>query len=275
MEWMPFHHPDISWPVIRRRAGIEMMECLELAALFFSRGGWAVVNRSCYPNRAAYRNAVSRLQKKGLVVRRTDGPETPQLMLTDIAKETLPVYFNPEKEWKRKWSGVWYLMTYDVPEVDKCYRNVLRQFLKRMRMGQLHKSVWVVPRDIRPEYDDLCEAAGVAGFSFLFESRTVLGLPERCIVSAVWNFERLEQIQRRYCDVASQNIDRLKSSDCGREELARLARMALDAYHAAFAEDPLLPSALLPRGYLGKEVFRMHRELYALLTARLDGVSSR
>jgi phenylacetic acid degradation operon negative regulatory protein len=274
MDWISFHHPDISWPVVRRRAGVELMELLELTALFLARGGWAMVNRSCYPNKAAYQNATSRLRKSGLIIQRDDGAATPKLILSDAGRGALPEYFDPEKCWSRKWNGIWYLMMYDIPEVDRKYRNVLRIFLRRMRMGCLQKSVWVTPRDIRPEFDDLAKAAGLDGFAYLFEAKTVLGLPSRQIVDDAWNFDRLLLLHEHYCEVAQKNIFQLERAECSGEELALLSRMAVAAYHSAFIEDPLLPRSLLPKEYLGGEVLRLHRTLFQLIDERLRALSS-
>ena len=275
MKWCEFHHPDISWPVIRRRAGVEIMEMLEMVSLFLSRGGWGLLNQSCYPNQAAYRNATSRLCRRGLVVSRSVGGQTPHLMLSDAGLSDLPAYFAPEKMWEKKWNGIWYLLVYDVPEVDRKYRNVLRQFLKQMRMGCLQQSVWVTPQDIRPDFDDLSKAAGLDGFSFLFEAKTVLGLPSRRVVEEAWNFERLGQLQDHYCGVMEENIRRLEQDACSTEDLAVLMRLAMDAYHGVFSEDPLLPRSLHPAGYRGMEVLSLHRRLFEGLDKHLQVVSSR
>ena len=274
MDWITFHHPDISWPVIRRRASIELMELLELSSLFLSRGGWAVVNRSCYPNKAAYQNAVSRLRKSGLIVQRTDGAETPELILTNAGKQSIPSYFKPEQQWGKRWNGIWYLMMYDVPETDKKYRNTLRQFLKQKHMGNLQKSVWVTPHDIRPEFDDLIKAASLDEFAYLFEAKTVLGMPSNQVVEDAWNFDRINLLQERYCEVARQNIEQLKASEYSGEQLAVLARMATEAYHAAFMDDPLLPSSLLPANYVGKDVLKLHRRLFEMIADQLNALSS-
>ncbi len=164
MDWFTFHHPDISFPVVRRRVGIEIMEMIEMSALFLSKGGWGLMNRSCYPNQAAYLNASSRLRRKGLVVKRSVGGETPVLFLSAEGRSTLPDYFSPEQCWDKKWNGIWYMLIYDVPELDRKYRDVLRLFLKRMRMGCLQQSVWITPHDIRPDFDDLAEAANADAF---------------------------------------------------------------------------------------------------------------
>lgn len=274
MDWISFHHPDVSWPVVRRRAGVEFMELLELTSLFLTRGGWGMVNRSCYPNKAAYQNATSRLRKSGLIIHRNDGGETPKLILSDAGRGALPPYFDPEKYWDRKWNGIWYLMMYDIPEVDKKYRNVLRKFLKRMRMGCLQKSVWVTPRDIRPEFDDLSQAASLDGFAYLFEAKTVLGLPSRRVVEDAWDLDRLSLLQEHYCAMTQRNIDKLAAAECSLEELAQLTRMAVDAYHSAFCEDPLLPAALLPPNYQGREVLLQHRKLFKLIDNHVCSLSS-
>jgi phenylacetic acid degradation operon negative regulatory protein len=274
MDWISFHHPDVSWPVVRRRAGIEFMELLELSALFFSRGGWGLINRSCYPNKAAYQNATSRLRKKGLIIHRNDGAETPKLMLSDAGRQLIPSYFNPETFWNKKWNGIWYLMMYDIPEVDKRYRNVLRKFLKRMRMGCLQKSVWITPSDIRPEFDDLAKAASLDGFAYLFEARTVLGLSSSRVVEDAWNFDRLFLLQQHFCQVVEKNMELLLEAQCDEEDLSQLIRQAVDAYHAAFCEDPLLPNALLPTNYLGREVLLRHRKLFKLIDDQYRGLST-
>ena len=274
MDWAKFHHPDISWPVVRRRAGLEIMEMLEVASIFLTRGGWGLVNRSCYPNQSAFLNATSRLRKSGLIVRQTGRTQVPQLILSDVGRTGLPDYFFPEKWWNRKWNGIWYLMVYDVPEVDRKYRNVLRQFLKRMRMGCLQQSVWVSPRDIRPEFDDLSEAAGVGSFAYLFEAKTVLGLPSRRVVEDAWDFGLLETLQDCYCSVMEENIGWLETSQYTADELAELMRMALDAYHGVFAEDPLLPKELYPSRYQGERVLSLHRKLFSRLGEQLQNLSS-
>ncbi|MDF7800227.1 PaaX family transcriptional regulator C-terminal domain-containing protein [Pontiellaceae bacterium B1224] len=274
MDWISFHHPDVSWPVVRRRAGVEFMELLELTSLFLSRGGWGLINRNCYPNKAAYQNATSRLRKNGLIIHRNDGAETPKLVLSDTGRQLMPFYFDPEKYWNKKWNGIWYLMMYDIPEVDKRYRNVLRKFLKRMRMGCLQKSVWVTPRDIRPDFDDLAKAASLDGFAYLFEARTVLGLPSGRVVEDAWNFDRLFLLQQHYCRMAEINMERLLDAQCSEEDLSQLIRLAVDAYHSAFCEDPLLPNVLLPTNYLGREALLQHRKLFKLIDDQLTALSS-
>ncbi|MEE9369376.1 MAG: PaaX family transcriptional regulator C-terminal domain-containing protein [Pontiella sp.] len=272
MKWIPFHHPDISFPVVRRRMAMEMVELLNAASCFASRGGWAVLNRACYPNRKLYREATYRLRNKGLIIKQSeDATKTPQLVLTKEGELTLPAFMAPEKFWNRKWNDIWYMLIYDVPEVDRHYRDVLRQFLKRLRLGCLQQSVWITPCDIRPEFDDLVKGASVDAFAYLFESRTVLGLPSRRVVDDAWNFDRLYNIQLHFCQVLEKNLERLADDPGSPEELAFLMRMSLDGLQAAYVEDPLLPRALLPSAYQGEKAFQKYQTLMAAIGDKLSG----
>jgi len=171
--WKSFHHPDISLPVVRRRIGLELVEMLDVLGAVAVHGAWAFLHNRTYPNRKALDQAIGRLSRQGLIVKR-QGLDTPVLELS--ADAVVEDYFQPEKWWGRKWNDIWYLLVYDIPETDRSYRNTLRGFLKKHRMGCFQKSVWISPYDIRSQYSDLDEAAALGAFACLFESRTVLGM---------------------------------------------------------------------------------------------------
>lgn len=266
--WKAFHHPDISLPVVRRRISLELVEMLEAFGEMATRGALAFIysNRT-RPNSRSLDQAVDRLTKQGLVVQRR-GLDTPLLQRSEGA--AVEDYFHPEKWWDKKWNGIWYQLVYDVPEADRSYRNTLRDFLKQQRMGCFQKSVWITPNDIRPQYADLDEAAALGAFACLFEARTVLGMSAEQVVWESWDMDRLYDIQKRFCDVYSENLELLESYAVPPlDDLMRLAAEELDAYRSAFVLDPLLPNALLPRSYQGKKAFALHRGIVSKIKAKL------
>jgi phenylacetic acid degradation operon negative regulatory protein len=173
----------------------------------------------------------------------------------------LPDYFRPRRFWQVGWNGVWYLLLYDVPEEKRPYRDTLRRFLRQRRFGCYQKSVWITPTDVRPLFDDLVEGAAVRDYGNLFEARTVLGQPSREIVQQAWDFEGLDRVQRWYCDVYADNLRRLLEGTPSRTVLEHLAREEMNAYAAVMQDDPLLPHALLPTDYMGREVYRLHLDI--------------
>jgi DNA-binding transcriptional regulator PaaX len=128
-------------------------------------------------------------------------------------------------------------------------------------MGCLQKSVWVTPRDIRPEFDDLCKGAALGGFAFLFESRTVLGLPSDRIVTVAWDFDRLADLQSWYCRTCEKRLKALVAGGFSDEELTALAGEAIWAYRNVMEDDPLLPKRLCPPDYQGRRAHWMHRKM--------------
>lgn len=174
MQWESFHHPDWSLPVVRRRAAEEWLDLLSDVGELLATGGRSLIWKSSYPNRTAYNNAMYRLRGAGLAVNAQSAGKLPVLKLTEEGRKCLPLYYRPESQWNSKWNGIWYMLVFDVPEKERRYRDSLRRFLKRLRMGCLQKSVWITPRDIRPEYNDLEKVANVYSVSYLLESRTVL-----------------------------------------------------------------------------------------------------
>jgi DNA-binding transcriptional regulator PaaX len=150
---------------------------------------------------------------------------------------------------------------FDVPEKNRPYRDHLRAFLKQNRFGYLQRSVWVTPRDVRPDYDDLNKAAAVDTVAFLFESQTVLGFGPQSVVREAWNFERIHQLQQHYIQVANENLLRLKMEPSQQSDLIALLQAENHAYAQAFSIDPLLPKELHPPDYLGPQVVDIHHQL--------------
>ena len=261
MNWQTLHHPDLSLPVIRRKAGQELLTLFAGTAELLLSAGRSTIYASCYPNNQAYLASLRRLHKQGLIaVSHTDG-SMPDIKLTSAALAGLPPYCTPEKYWNKRWNKWWYVLMFDVPEKNRSYRDTLRKFLRKMRCGCLQRSVWVTPTDIRPDYDDLNRAAAVDSVAFLFESRTVLGFGDQSVVREAWDFDRSDAIQRRYTQVTEDNLFQLQNSTPTDEEILQLLRLDNQAYAQAMLLDPLLPRELHPSGYQGETAFQIHTEL--------------
>lgn len=274
MNWLEFHHPDWSLPVVKRRISEEWIDIMkDVGDMLISNGRSLLWNHS-YPSQTAYRAAQSRLRKSGLLVQHSTGTNLPQLRLTPEALDRLPVYHDPVKQWNKKWNGIWYVLIFDVPEKERHYRDTFRGFLKRLHMGCLQKSVWVTPHDIRPEYDNLEQAANVQAVSYLLESRTVLHRKSSEIVQSAWNFTHLQTLHERYIDIFTRNMAFLKTTNCSPESVMNLLYNEAEAYIQCMRPDPLLPSELLPEGYQGKNVYTLHGQIRQAIAEALITSSS-
>lgn len=221
------------------------------------------------PEYWSYQSAMHRLRKQGLVAYRRGGGRDPVLRLMPDAERRMPMELHPERAWKESWNGIWYAISYDIPEKQKSYRNVLRTFLLQHRMGGLHKSLWITHRDIRPLFADLCAAAGLGSYALLFEARTVLGMDAREVVSQAWDCDRLQRAQSWFIQTAEKARTRIQEKKMVRPALMAIAREELRAYLTVMASDPLLPSALWPDGYRGPDAVAAHRLFQQAVAGRL------
>jgi len=260
---------DLSGTVLRRRVGAELLNLLGIyGEIFFSLGERRFPAIEIFPTRAAYRAAVYRLKKAGLIVsEERDG--TKHLALTDPAKAAMTALYSPDELWDTDWNGYWYLFLYDVPETSREYRDILRRFLKSQRMGCLQKSVYVTPRDIRPAFADLCDGADVGRYAYLFRSETVLGMDPMQVVGGAWPWEVLHRQHKWYHDTYVPKLEELCAGAFVGEELRCIAREEMQAYETVMMDDPLLPRDLLPQHYLGGAVLSIHQAFVSGVKASL------
>lgn len=269
MDWPLFHHPDFCATVIRRRAGVEVLLLLEgLAEMVLTRGRSMLWSHQD-PEYASYQSAMNRLRKAGLIAyRRTDG-RPPVMRILPKGEEHLPEELRPERFWNQRWNGIWYVLAYDVPETERKYREHLRRFLKRNRMGGMQGSVWVSARDIRPVYADLVEAAGLSAYALLLEARTVLGLDARVVVDKAWNMDRLDRAHAWFIEQADEASGKVASGEFDRKALLQMANTSASAYLSVMEDDPLLPHDLLPPDYRGPETVAALRGLQETIAEAL------
>lgn len=269
MNWKELHHPDFCLRVVRRNMECELLDLAEtFGDLVVSRGrslGWT----KCYDTPRQFHAALWRLRRDGLIVRPSRRGETPGLRLTEEGRGRLDASAL-ERRCSRPWCGRWNVLVYDVPESDRRYRDTFRDFLKRLRLGCLQRSVWVTPYDIRPEFQDLREAAAADDFAFLFESRTVLGLGPEPVVGKAWNWDRLERTQRWYLKECRRLEEAAARGSLAGEGLRTAAVEILAARHVVADLDPFLPQELWPKGYLGPEVTEAAHTVAAALRRALS-----
>ncbi len=259
MDWPRFHHPDYCAEVILRGVAQDLLMMAGYWGRVFATRGRAAPWRLPDAEYWSYQSAMGRLRRQGLIAYRRTRGRPPELRLLARGQSRLPVEAHPEKLWRQKWNGIWYALSYDVPESRRAYRETLRAFLREQRMGCLHRSFWITPRDIRPLYADLCEAGGVDNYAMLVEARTVLGLDPQRVVNQAWGMDRLAAAQQWYIATASAILSEVEGKALHRSALLLLARQECGAYLRVMSDDPLLPSALWPPGYRGPDAVAAHR----------------
>jgi phenylacetic acid degradation operon negative regulatory protein len=170
---------------------------------------------------------------------------------------------DPLRQWNRGWDGKWRLVMFDVPENRNATRARLRRGLRERWFGCLHKSVWVSPDPLDDEVKRWSSLGEDVGCILCLDARPSAGEPDNAIVAAAWDLERINRLYERCLSVLAQLPDRnlTESRAAAQVRLHRWARPEQAAWLDAMSVDPLLPSALLPDAYLGKQVWQRRAEV--------------
>jgi DNA-binding transcriptional regulator PaaX len=96
-------------------------------------------------------------------------------LLTDKAKKVIKMR-DIEGVLKRKigkWDKKWRIVIFDIPEIFKAKRNLLREFLGRLSFIKIQKSVWLSPYDLLGEVEELAREENLLNFILLIETKKI------------------------------------------------------------------------------------------------------
>ena len=109
--------------------------------------------------------AIYLLKKRKLIKIEKKGGET-SITLTEKGRKRKLKYDIRNLAIKKPsdWDGKWRLLMFDIPELKKETRDVLRFKLKQLKFIQFQKSAWINPYPCEEEIDFLTEAFGVGEY---------------------------------------------------------------------------------------------------------------
>ncbi|MBM3283264.1 hypothetical protein FJY90_03330, partial [Candidatus Gottesmanbacteria bacterium] len=70
---------------------------------------------------------------------------------------------------KQKWDRKWRLVIFDIAEVSRKTRDLLRLKLKELGFGMLQESVWITPYDIILDFREFVKEKGIGDYVYVME----------------------------------------------------------------------------------------------------------
>jgi phenylacetic acid degradation operon negative regulatory protein len=221
----------------------------------------------------AWRNGLGRrvadLERRKLIERQPESSDARIVRLTDSGRLSALGGRDPAERWNRSWDGRWRLVLFDIPKNKPALRCRLWRRLRAERFGCLQGSVWLTP-------DSMSEARRIAGGApenpeglILFEGRPVGGETDSAIVRGAWDFDAINRRYRDHLEIARVGPPRGPRSPEGFARVWSWARREQQAWTAALRLDPLLPTILLPDGYLGRQAWQARREVIVRVAGML------
>jgi DNA-binding transcriptional regulator PaaX len=105
--------------------------------------------------------ATEKLLRKGFA-EKTETKEGITIKITEDGKKKL-LMFNLEKLTPKKgnWDMLWRIVFFDIEEIHRRKRDLLRIYMKQLGLKEMQKSVWIGPYDIEDEIKYLREVLSV------------------------------------------------------------------------------------------------------------------
>lgn len=147
-----------------------------------------------------------------------------------------------------KWSGEWYLVSFDIPEKLRRKRDILRKKLKELGFGKLQDSIWICPFNFLGEVEEILKEHSLIPYVILSISDKVGRIGSRRLAEKVW---KISKIQKEYQKFISEF-----------EEKGNLSPLeAIFRYQSILEKDPRLPKELLPDDWAGEEAYKLYLKI--------------
>jgi phenylacetic acid degradation operon negative regulatory protein len=207
-----------------------------------------------------FRRVIERSIRTGDIERIVKKDEV-YLRLTSTGKGTIVRDYPLLSLAKQKWDGKWRVVIFDIAEINKRTRNLLRAKLKELGFGMLQESVWVSPHDFGKDVAEFFESQKLDKYAFLLEVTTLVAGDRNFLVDKIWHLQDLNnEYQKILGQITKLNNwyvalnDRIKQSPSYLAKFEERLKKIREKYLQILLSDPCLPKELLPEDWAGEKV---------------------
>lgn len=175
---------------------------------------------------------------------------TRMVRLTEAGRSIALGGRDPEARWGRPWDGKWRFVMFDLPTGEDALRQRLLRVLRDSHFGYLQRSVWVSPDPTDAVREALGDAKVSAESFLIIEGHPAAGESDAEIVAGAWSLEVTNRAYTRFME----HLRRPPKSESG---IPAWAKRENRLWSDAVRTDPLLPAALLPKDYLGRQALAL------------------
>jgi phenylacetic acid degradation operon negative regulatory protein len=217
------------------------------------------------------RTALSRMVKKGWLEARREGRHS-YYSLTERGRRLLEEgkerIFRPIR--RDAWDGRWSLLAYSIPQGNRRLRDRLRDQLAWLGFGSIGNGVWISPREVTDEVQDLAERLALGDRFVCFRGRRVAGEAAEELVARCWDLDTLAERYRDFVERWQAVRDEVVRSLPDSERCFVLRFDLIHEFRRFPLEDPDLPRTLLPDPWAGDAASALFRDLHDRLVGPAD-----
>ncbi|MEK7141058.1 MAG: PaaX family transcriptional regulator C-terminal domain-containing protein [Patescibacteria group bacterium] len=195
------------------------------------------------------------------------------LRLTSVGRERIVRDFPMLSLANKPWDGRWRIVIFDIAEIDKNTRELLRDKIRQLGLGMLQESVWITPHDVSVDLREFLESKDLGEAAFVLEISSILAGDQELLVRKIWNLDDLEEVYRDIIEEAGKLNDlyvvssgrNVQYAGAKRTELIEKVRKIRQGYGEALLSDPCLPRELLPKDWPAEKTRRVVRDLQKII----------
>jgi len=229
-----------------------------------------LLNQPMQPDWGPSGRQIKRLANQQLVAQEQRAQEL-VCQLTELGRLRALGGRDPEACWRRPWDGQWRMVIFDLPQHQHALRRQFLRWLRQNGFGYLQNSVWVHPDSLPALTDALVEFRDDVESMVVMESRCFAGYSDIAIVEGAWDFAEINRRYQRHQAHAKNELSRQLTPATTTSQVWQRLHQERTAWATAVTIDPLLPTRLLPVGYLGQVSWDLHRAAMHRLCAHLAG----
>jgi phenylacetic acid degradation operon negative regulatory protein len=218
--------------------------------------------------RRGFQNQLAYLQRRGLA-RREHHTQDLVYRLTELGRLAALGGRDAEQQWNRDWDRKWRMVLFDLPAGRQALRQKLLRWLRQNGFGYLQNSVWIHPHPLTEVAAALDDYRDDVESLTIMEAQCCAGYSNEAVVTGAWAFDEINKRYAAYLDSFGKVAPKMVAGRAGFERAGRWLRSERVAWEHAFSLDPLLPRALLPRGYLGVKAWQARRRVLSALVSAI------
>lgn len=202
-------------------------------------------------------------RKRLITYKKRQNLYSPQI--TDFGKKRLEENF-PQYRKNRPWDKRIYLVAYDIPENANLKRDKFRFFLKKIGARLLQESTFLTPYNPRQLINEFVRRYKIPGIIIVSDVGTDGGVGETSIQDLLVRLYGLEKLNDRYKEFISKGKNDRREFIKNSQLREKPFQYLLFEYLSILKDDPQLPFALLPRGWLGDKAYILYERLKVIYT---------
>ena len=195
----------------------------------------------------------SRLIKVGEIEKKVKNGEV-YLQLTSKGGKFFDELLSLKKLSERRWDGWWRLVIFDIKEIDRKTRDLLRRKLKSWGFAMWQESIYISPHPLLDEVNEFLKSRGLFPRVVCLEAKRIGIKNEKKFAWVIFKLARLQKSYQKLNQTIEKLLKKYQQGLVREKKFKEAVAEIFRRYEILVFDDPFLPKELLPDSWLREKV---------------------